>query len=117
MTKIDKQAEIKKNIEENNRVASERKNLIKIRDVEESYSSSSMAMYSIDSNWEDSKVPSRRYPTLIEAQIPKNQEEVHSSPTTDKIPSERHSVIEEEENPTKLLQSKLTLNYLARGIY
>ena len=39
-----------------------------------------------------------QYPTLIEAQILKNQEEVHSSPTTEKIPSARHSIIQEEEN-------------------
>jgi hypothetical protein len=38
MSKIYKEAEIKKSIEEKNRVASERKNLIRIEDVEESYS-------------------------------------------------------------------------------
>jgi transcriptional regulator NrdR family protein len=37
---------------------------------------------------------------LIKAQIPKNQEEVHSSQTMEKITSERHSVIQEEENPS-----------------
>ena len=59
-----------------------------------------MSMYSIDSDREDSEVPSRQSPTLIEAQLPEDQEEVHSSPTTNKILSERHSVINEEENPS-----------------
>ena len=55
-------------------------------------------MYSIDSDRENSKVPSHPSPTLIKVQIPKNQEEAHSSPTTEKISSERHSVIKEKEN-------------------
>ena len=57
-------------------------------------------MYTLDSDREDSEVPSRRSPTLIEAQLPEHQEEVHSSPTTDKIISERNSVIHGEENPS-----------------
>ena len=100
MSKIDKEEEIKRDIEEKNTVASDRKNLIRIEDVEKSSSSSSMPMYSIDSDREDLEVPSCRSPTLIEAQIPKNQEEVHSSPTMDKILSERHSIVKEEENPS-----------------
>ena len=48
MSKIEKEAETKKTIEEKNRVSSEQKNLIKIEDVEESSSSSSIPMYSID---------------------------------------------------------------------
>ena len=55
-------------------------------------------MYSIDFDLEDSKVLSRRTPTLIEDQFPENQEKVHSSPTIDKIPYQRHSMIHEEEN-------------------
>ena len=47
---MDKEANIKRAIEENNRVASEQKYLIRIEDVEESSSSSSMSMYSIDSD-------------------------------------------------------------------
>ena len=54
MTKIDKEANIKIAIDEENKASSEWKNLIKIEDVDESSSSSSMSMYSIDSNWEDS---------------------------------------------------------------
>ena len=57
-------------------------------------------MYILDSYREDSEVPSCRTPTLIEAQLPKNLEEVHSSPTMEKIPSERHLMIHEEENPS-----------------
>ena len=98
MPTIDKEVEIKRSIDEKNRVASEWKNLIRIEDVEESSSSSSMSMYSINFNWEDSEVPSHRTPTLIKAKIPENQEEVHSSPTTEKNTFETHSVIQEEEN-------------------
>jgi hypothetical protein len=100
MSKMDKEAETKKSIKEKNKVSSERKNLIIIEDEEESLSSSSMSMYSIDSNRESSYVPSRRSPTLIEIQIPKIHEEVHSSPTMKTNPSERHSLIQEEENPS-----------------
>ena len=58
MSKVDKEAKIEKDIEENNKFASEQKNLIKIENVEESSSSSSMSMYSIDFDREDSEVPS-----------------------------------------------------------
>ena len=59
-----------------------------------------MSIYSIDSNGEDLEVPSCWSPTLIEAQIPGKEEEVHSSPTMEKNSSERHLVIQEEENPS-----------------
>ena len=58
MFKVDKEAETKKDIEENNKVANEWKNLVRIEDVEESSSSSSLSIYSIDSNRESSEVPS-----------------------------------------------------------
>ena len=54
MSKVDKEAETKKAIEEKNKFASKQKNLIKIEDEEESSSSSSMSMYSIDSDRESS---------------------------------------------------------------
>lgn len=54
MSKVDKEAETKRAIEEKNKVASERKNLVRIEDVEESSSSYSMSMYNIDSNIESS---------------------------------------------------------------
>jgi hypothetical protein len=59
MTKIHKEAESKRAIVEKNRAASEQKNIIRIEDVEESSSSSSMSMYILDSDREDSKVLSR----------------------------------------------------------
>ena len=49
-----------------------------------------MSMYSLDSDQQDSEVPSRQTPTLIEDQLLENQEEAHSSPTTERIPSEKH---------------------------
>ena len=100
MTKIDKESEIKKAIAEKRKDAIERKNIIRIEDVEESSSSSSMSMFSLDSNREDSKVPSRQSPTLIEAPLPEHLDEVHSSLVIEKIMSERHLVIHEEESPS-----------------
>ena len=96
MFKIDKEGEIKKSIDERSRASSERNNLIRIEDVEESSSSSSMSMYSIHSDREYLEEPSRRTPTLIVAQLPEKQGEVHSSPTMEKILFERHSIIHEE---------------------
>ena len=98
MTKIDKEVEIKKAIDEKNKASIEKKNIIRIKDVKESSSSSSMSMYSLDLKKEDSEVPSHRSPTLIEAPLRQHLEEVHSSPVMEKIPSERHSIIHEEEN-------------------
>ena len=56
----------------------------------------------LDSDQEDSDVPSPRSPTLIlqDAPLPVHLEEVHSSPVTKKNPSERHSMIQEEEHPS-----------------
>ena len=65
------------------KVSSERVNIVRIED-EESSSSSSMSLYNIESNKKDSKVSSRRSPTLVELDKP---EEVHSSLTKDKNPS------------------------------
>ena len=95
MSKVHKEAETKKAIEENNKVASEQKNLVKIEDVEDSSSSSSLSMYSIDSDQECEEVASCRSPTLIEVQIPEIHEEVHSSPNTKKNPSKRNLIIQE----------------------
>ena len=97
MSKVDKEEELKRTIEEKNKVASERHNLIRIEDEEESSSSSSMSMYSIEYDRKGSEVSSRRNPTLIEVQIPDKLEEVHSSLTTDKNLSERNSKVKEEE--------------------
>ena len=66
MSKEDKEEEPNKSIEEKNKVATKWKNLVRIEDVEESSSSSSMSMYNIDSNRESLEVPSRQSPTLIE---------------------------------------------------
>ena len=97
MCKVDKEAELKRAIEERNKIASKRDNIVKIEDEEESSSSSSMFMYSIESDRKGSEVSSRRSPTLVEVQIPDKHEEVHSSLTTDKNSSERHSKVQEEE--------------------
>ena len=56
----------------------------------------------LNSYQEDSDVPSHQSPTLIlqDAKFPKQLEVVHSSPVMEKILSERHSVIHEQENPS-----------------
>ena len=61
-----------------------------------------MSMYSLDLKKEDSEVPSHRSPTLNlqDAPIHVHLEEVHSLPITEKISSESHSVIQEEEHPS-----------------
>ena len=56
-----------------------------------------MSMYNIEFDRKGSEVSSHQSPTLIEVQIPDKLEEVHRSLTTDKIPSERHSKVQEEE--------------------
>ena len=56
-----------------------------------------MSLYNIESDGKHSEVSSRRSPTLVQAQIPDKLEEVHSSPTTDKNLSERHSQVEQQE--------------------
>jgi hypothetical protein len=58
MSKVDKEEETKRAIEEKNKVASEWQNLVRIEDVEESSSSSSMSMYNIDFDRERSEVSS-----------------------------------------------------------
>ena len=98
MPKIDKEVEIKRTIEERHKVSSERDNIVKIEVEEESYSSSSMSMYNIESNRKGLEVSSCSSPTLLEVHIPDKHEEVHSSLTTDKNPSERHSQVQEEED-------------------
>ena len=96
MSQIDKEAELKRAIEVKQKVSSEWVNIVRIED-EESSSSSSMSLYTIESDIKDLEVSSCRFPTLLEAQVPNKPEEVHSSPTTDKNRSERHSQVQQEE--------------------
>ena len=87
---MDKEVELNKAIEVNNKGSSERVNIVRIKD-EESSSSSSMSLYNIELDKRDSEVSSRQTPTLIGTQVLEQPEEVHSSPTTDKNQFERHS--------------------------
>ena len=59
-------------------------------------------MYSLNSNKEDSDVPTHQSPNLIlqDDPLPIHLKEVHSSPVTEKISYEWHSVIQEEEHPS-----------------
>ena len=98
MVQIDKEAEIQKSKAEKRKAAIEHSNLIRIKDEEEESSSSSMSMYNLDSYGENSDVPSHRSPTVIilDAPLPMHLEEVHSSPITEKVLFERHSMIQED---------------------
>lgn len=59
-----------------------------------------MSMYNLDLDGEYLGVPSHRSPTIVihDDPLPMHLEEVHSSPITEKVPSERHLVIHEEEH-------------------
>ena len=94
MSKVDKEAELKRTIEERNK--SERDNIVRIEVEDESSSSFSMSMYNTESDRKGSEVSSHQSPTLLEVQILNKHEEVHSSLTTDKNPSERNSKSQEE---------------------
>ena len=96
MSRMDKEVELKKDIEVKNKGPSEWVNIVRIKE-EESSSSSSMSLYNIDSNKRDSEISSRQTPTLRGTEVPKNLEEVHSSLTMDKNQSERHSQVQQEE--------------------
>ena len=96
MSQIDKEVEQKKAIEVKSKASSEKLNIVRIDD-EDSSSSSLMSLYNIESNKKHSEVSSQRTPTMIENQVPKQLEEVHSSPTTHKNQSERHSQVQQEE--------------------
>ena len=69
---------------EKRRAAIEKKNIIRIKDEEESSSYSSMSMYNLNLDNEYLDVPSHRSPTLIlkYAPLPMRLEEVHSSLVT-----------------------------------
>ena len=103
MVQIDKEEEIQKAKIEKIKSIIERRNIIRIEDdEEEESSSSSMSMYILDSDIEDSDVPSHQSPTIIihDAPLPMHLEEVHSSPMMENIPSKRHWVIQEEDHPS-----------------
>ena len=57
-----------------------------------------MPMYNLDYDGKDSYFPSNQYPTI--APIPVHMEEVHSSPITEKVLSERNFVIKVEDHPS-----------------
>jgi hypothetical protein len=96
MSQIDKEAEQKKAIEVKSKASSRKLNMVRIDD-EDSSSSSSMSLYNIESNEKNLEVSSQRTPTMIENQVPEQLEEVHSSPTTNRNQSERHSQVQQEE--------------------
>ena len=66
MSKVEKEAELKRTIEEKHKVASERDNVVRIEVEEESSPSSSMSMYSIESDKKGLEVSSCQSPTVLE---------------------------------------------------
>ena len=102
MIHIDKEAENQKSKVKKRKDSIKWRNIILIEDEEEESSSSLMSMYNLDSDGEDSNVPSHQSPTVIvhDDPFPMHLEEIHSSPVTEKIPSKRHSMIQEEDHPS-----------------
>ena len=102
MIQIDKEAERQKSMIERNKVAMERNIIPKVEECEEDSLSSSMSMYNLDSSEEESKFLSNWTPTIFidNAPLSMHVEEVHSSPITEKVPSERNSMAQEEDHPS-----------------
>ena len=102
MIQIDKEAETQNSKMERNKVGLEWKNLPRVEDYEEDSSSSSMLMYILDFGEEDLEFISNWAPIVVlhNAPLLMHVEEVHSSPITEKVSSERHYVVQEEEHPS-----------------
>lgn len=64
---------------------------------EEGSSSSSMSMYNLDSDGEDEDFPSNQSSivVLLDAPLQMHMEEAHTSPSTEKVSFERHSLVQE----------------------
>ena len=95
MIQIDKESERQKSKIEKNKDATEQNIPPRVEDYEEGSSSSSMPMYNLDYDGEDSEFPSNQSPTIVlhDAPLLMHMEEVHNSPITEKVPSERHFVV------------------------
>jgi hypothetical protein len=102
MIQIDKEVERQKFKMEKNKATMEQKIHLRVKVCEEGSSSSSMSMYTLDSDGKDSYVPSNQSPTIVlhYDPLPMHMKEVHSSPITEKVSSERHSMIQEENHPS-----------------
>ena len=68
----------------------------RVEDCEEGSSSSSMLMYNLDFDGEDSNFPSTSLVLFVlhDAPLLIHLEEVHNSPITEKFQSERHSMVQ-----------------------
>lgn len=86
---------------EKNKASMERRNPIRIKYCEEDSSSSSMSMYTLDLDGDDSVGSSNQSPPIVihDSPLPLHMEEVHSSPIMEKVMFERHSMIQEEDHP------------------
>ena len=102
MIQIDKESDRQKSNMDKNKASMEWNIPPRAEDCEEGSSSSSMSMYNHYSNGEDSDCPSNRSPTIVlhDAPLPMHMEEVHSSPIMEKVSSERHFVIHDEDHPS-----------------
>jgi hypothetical protein len=93
---------------ERNKATMERNILPRVKDYEEDSSSSSMSLYSLDLNGEDLEFLSNWTPIVVlyNAPLPMHVEEVHSSPITEKVSSQRHYVVQEEDHPSSYILKK-----------
>ena len=59
-------------------------------------------MYNLDSSEDGSEFLSNQTPTIVihNTALLMHVEEVHSSPITKKVPSKRHSMVQEEDHPS-----------------
>jgi hypothetical protein len=87
---------------ERSKAAMEWNILPSVEDYEEDSSSSSMSMYNLDFDGEDSYFLLNRTPHIVlhNAPLPMLVEELHSSHITEKVPFERHYVVQEEDHPS-----------------
>jgi hypothetical protein len=100
MIQIDKEDDRQKSKVERNKVDMGRKIIPRDEDYEEGSSSSSMSMYNLDSGKKDSEFLSNWIAIVVihNAPLLMHMEEVHSSPITEKVPAERHFVVQEEDH-------------------
>jgi hypothetical protein len=106
MIQVDKEVERQKVDIERSKAITKRKMLPRINDQDKDTSSSSVSMYDIDFDDEGTEFVSSQTPSIVRQITPLriNDEEINSSPITEKIPSKRHcfvnSMIIKEEHPS-----------------
>ena len=99
---VDKEAERLMTQIDKNKATIERNILPRVEDYEENLVSSSMSIYSVDPSEEGSQFLSSWTAIVVIHNTPlsMHEEEIYSSPITNKFPSERHSLVLDEHYPS-----------------